>query len=196
MVQATIFRFAFTFTALPLLLAAAPPDIMAKPDVGEMPAAPSRTQAPTIMDILSQGRDFSTLVSYIKIAGLESTLASPGPITLFAPSNAAFEKLPESARDTLAKPENKSVVAQILSHHALAGDVSAAELTSKVKAGGGAMKLTTLAGQTITAELVGTALFLVDASGNRARVSQADLHQSNGTIHVIDSILLPQPQKK
>jgi uncharacterized surface protein with fasciclin (FAS1) repeats len=135
--------------------------------------------------------DHTTLVAAVKAADLVATLQSAGPFTVFAPVNAAFAKLPAGTVDTLLKPENKATLAKILTYHVVAGKMSAADLKKAVKMGGGKAMLTTVAGGSLTATMKGGKLMLTDEKGGMATVMQADVMQSNGVIHVIDSVALP-----
>jgi uncharacterized surface protein with fasciclin (FAS1) repeats len=135
--------------------------------------------------------DHTTLVAAVKAAGLVQTLEGPGPFTVFAPVNAAFEKLPAGTVDTLLKPENKSTLVKILTYHVVAGKLSIADLKKQIKAGGGKAMLKTVEGGTLWAMMDGTSIVLKDEKGGMAKITQADVFQSNGVIHVIDSVLLP-----
>lgn len=133
----------------------------------------------------------STLVAAVKAAGLVETLQSAGPFTVFAPTNAAFDALPAGTVDTLLKPENKSTLAGILTYHVVAGNVEAAALIGMIKDGGGKATVTTVQGENLTAMLDDGKVKLTDAKGNVATVTATDLKQSNGVIHVIDTVLMP-----
>ena len=135
--------------------------------------------------------DHTTLVAAVKAADLVATLQSAGPFTVFAPVNAAFAKLPAGTVDTLLKPENKATLAKILTYHVVAGKMSAADLKKAIKMGGGKAMLKTVAGGTLTATMKGGKLMLTDEKGGMATVTQADVNQSNGMIHVIDGVVLP-----
>ena len=137
-------------------------------------------------------KDHTTLVAAVKAAGLVETLSGKGPFTVFAPVNAAFDKLPKDTVPTLLKPENKGTLAGILTYHVVAGKLSAQELATRAKENGGKAELKTVAGGTIT--LMGDdkgGWWVVDAKGGKAKITIADVNQSNGVIHVIDSVLLP-----
>jgi uncharacterized surface protein with fasciclin (FAS1) repeats len=136
-------------------------------------------------------KDHTTLVAAVKAAGLVETLAGPGPFTVFAPTNAAFAKLPAGTVETLLKPENVDTLRAVLTYHVVPGRVTAAELVAKINAGGGEAKLTTVQGDTLTATLMGKTVMLTDGKGGMAHVTQADLLQSNGVIHVTDAVSLP-----
>jgi uncharacterized surface protein with fasciclin (FAS1) repeats len=145
-----------------------------------------------IIENAVNSKDHTTLVAAVKAAGLVDTLSGPGPFTVFAPVNAAFEALPAGTVDNLMKPENKDTLVHILTYHVVAGDMSGADIMAKAKAMGGKVNLTTVSGDTITAEVKGDNLWIYDESGNAAKVTIADVNQSNGVIHVIDKVLLPK----
>ena len=136
-------------------------------------------------------KDHTTLVTAVKAAGLVDTLESPGPFTVFAPTNAAFAKLPAGTVETLVKPENKQKLTQILTYHVVPGRLSAADLMAKAKAGGGQAMLKTAEGEDLTVKVKGGAVWLVDAKGGMARVTIPNVNQSNGVIHVVDTVLMP-----
>jgi uncharacterized surface protein with fasciclin (FAS1) repeats len=118
-------------------------------------------------------------------------LEGKGPFTVFAPTNAAFEKLPAGTVDTLLKPENKEKLAGILTYHVVAGKWTAEQLAEKIKASNGTAELKTVNGETLTAKLDGDSIVLTDEKGGTAKVTTADVLQSNGVIHVIDTVLTP-----
>ena len=136
-------------------------------------------------------KDHTTLVAAVKAAGLVDTLSGPGPFTVFAPTNAAFDKLPPGTVGTLVKPENKATLTKILTYHVVAGRLTAADLKAKIKAGGGKATLTTVQGEPLTVSLMGTKLMLTDAKGGMSNVTIANVLQSNGVIHVVDTVLMP-----
>lgn len=136
--------------------------------------------------------DHKTLVAAVKAASLVDTLASGGPFTVFAPTDAAFAKLPEGTVATLLKPENKAQLQQILTYHVVPGAVTAAKLVAAIQAGGGSAELTTVQGGRLTARIMDGKVMLTDARGGMATVTKADLMQSNGIIHVTDAVSLPQ----
>ncbi len=129
-------------------------------------------------------KDHTTLVAAVKAAGLVDTLSSKGPFTVFAPTNAAFGKLPAGTVDTLVKPENKAMLTKILTYHVVPGKLNAADLTE-------GRTLTTVEGETLTVKLDGKKVWLIDAKGGKSSVTIADVNQSNGVIHVIDTVLMP-----
>jgi len=131
------------------------------------------------------------LAAAVKAAGLEATLAGPGPYTLIAPSDAAFEKLPAGALDTLMKPEGRAELTAVLTHHILPGTILAADIGKAIDAGGGKALIATIGGGTLTATREGAGILLADAAGTRAMVTAADQQRSNGVIHQVDSVLMP-----
>jgi uncharacterized surface protein with fasciclin (FAS1) repeats len=136
-------------------------------------------------------RDHTTLVAAVQAAGLAETLSGAGPFTVFAPTNAAFAKLPAGTVQTLLRPENKSMLQSVLTYHVVPGRLTASDLMQRIKAGGGQARLTTVNGGTLTARMMGNRVMLVDAKGGMSHVTQADVMQSNGVIHVTDSVSLP-----
>ncbi|HKG76713.1 MAG TPA: fasciclin domain-containing protein [Beijerinckiaceae bacterium] len=157
-------------------------------EVGGAPMYPSKT----IVENAVNSKDHTTLVAAVKAAGLVDTLSGPGPFTVFAPTNKAFEALPKGTVETLVKPENKQKLTGILTYHVVPGKMSAADLAAKVKSGNGKTTLTTAQGGTLTAtDAGGGKLQIVDAKGNKATVTIADVNQKNGVIHVVDTVLLP-----
>jgi uncharacterized surface protein with fasciclin (FAS1) repeats len=135
--------------------------------------------------------DHTTLVAAVKAAGLVDTLQSPGPFTVFAPTNAAFDKLPAGTVDSLLKPESKGMLTSVLTYHVVAGKWSAADLMKKIKEGNGTAELTTVQGGKLWAMSKGKKIMLKDEKGSTTWVTIADVNQSNGVIHVIDSVLMP-----
>ncbi|SRR5258707_4286183 len=136
--------------------------------------------------------DHTTLVAAVKAAGLVKTLEGKGPFTVFAPTNEAFNKLPAGTVDTLLKPENKAKLVGVLTYHVVAGKLSAAKLMADIKKGNGKATLKTVQGEPLTATMSGDLIALQDQSGNTANVTIADVNQSNGVIHVVDTVLLPK----
>jgi uncharacterized surface protein with fasciclin (FAS1) repeats len=139
-------------------------------------------------------KDHTTLVAAVKAADLVETLQSDGPFTVFAPTNAAFDKLPKGTVDTLLKPENKSTLQAVLTYHVLAGKFSAKDIIKAIKKGGGKATFKTVNGGTLTAMLDGKSVILNDTAGNKSTVTIADVNQSNGVIHVVDTVVLPKMQ--
>ncbi|WP_062733965.1 fasciclin domain-containing protein [Sphingobium abikonense] len=157
------------------------------PMVGGAAMSPSKD----IIDNAVNSKDHTTLVAAVKAAGLVDTLKGPGPFTVFAPTNAAFAKLPAGTVDTLLKPENKADLTKILTYHVVPGKLNAADLIAQAKANGGKAMLTTVEGEPLTAWVNGDSVYLQDAKGGKAMVTIADVNQSNGVIHVIDTVLMP-----
>ncbi|NCP18615.1 MAG: fasciclin domain-containing protein [Erythrobacter sp.] len=155
--------------------------------VGGAPMYPTRN----IVENAVNSADHTTLVAAVKAAGLVDTLSGPGPFTVFAPTNAAFDKLPAGTVDTLLKPANKPMLTKILTYHVVPGRVSAEDLMMKIRQGGGMAKLTTVEGGTLTAKMMNGNVVLVDEKGGMATVTQADVFQSNGVIHVTDTVSMP-----
>ncbi len=135
--------------------------------------------------------DHTTLVAAVKAAGLVDTLESAGPFTVFAPTNAAFAKLPAGTVDTLVKPENKATLTKILTYHVVAGKLSSVDLKKQIKAGNGTAELKTVAGGRLWAMLDGNSIVLKDEKGGMSKITQANVFQSNGVIHVIDTVVMP-----
>ena len=160
---------------------------------GEMPMVGGAPMDPAndVVTNASKAGNLKTLVAAVGAAGLVDTLKGAGPFTVFAPDDDAFKKLPEGTVETLVKPENKAKLAGILTYHVVAGKMDTAELSKAIEAGGGKAKLKTVAGGSLTASKEGDSIVLTDATGRKATVSQADVYQSNGVAHVIDTVLLP-----
>ena len=137
-------------------------------------------------------KDHTTLVAAVKAANLVDVLSSKGPFTVFAPVNKAFDKLPEGVVESLLKPENKMKLQAILKYHVVAGKWSANELVKLIKDKGGKVSIETVNGGKITAWMKGGDVYISDANGGKAKVTIADVNQSNGVIHVINSVLLPK----
>jgi uncharacterized surface protein with fasciclin (FAS1) repeats len=166
---------------------AVPAQDMAPKTVGGAPMHASKD----IVDNAVNSRDHTTLVAAVKAAGLVETLKSPGPFTVFAPTNMAFSALPAGTVDTLLKPENKPKLAEVLTYHVVPGKLDAKALAAQIQAGGGKAMLKTAAGGTLTASMRGSDVIVTDVKGNVAKVTTSDVYQSNGVIHVVDKVLLP-----
>jgi uncharacterized surface protein with fasciclin (FAS1) repeats len=175
------------FAVITLTMSAATLQAQKDPDVGGAAMYPSKD----IVANAVNSPDHTTLVAAVKAGGLVDTLSGPGPFTVFAPTNEAFAKLPEGTVDTLLKPENKDQLVKILTYHVVAGKVSSKDLIKMIKKGGGKAELKTVSGGTITASLDMGKVILTDEKGGKATVTIADVFQSNGVIHVIDAVLLP-----
>ena len=145
-----------------------------------------------IVDNAVNSADHTTLVAAVKAAGLVETLKGKGPFTVFAPTNAAFDKLPAGTVDTLLKPENKGMLTNILTYHVLAGRFDSNAIAKKIRAGNGKAWLKAVNGGTLTAWMDGNSLVLTDEKGGQSRVTIGNVYQSNGVIHVVDTVLLPK----
>jgi len=143
-----------------------------------------------IVENAVNSKDHTTLVAAVKAAGLVETLEGPGPFTVFAPTNEAFDKLPAGTVDTLLKPENLAQLKKILTYHVVAGKLTAKDIAKQIKAGGGKATLTTVEGGTLTAMMQGDKLVLTDEKGGTATVTIENVYQSNGVIDVIDTVLM------
>jgi len=157
-------------------------------EVGGAPMYPSKT----IVENAVNSKDHTTLVAAVKAAGLVDTLQSAGPFTVFAPVNAAFEKLPAGTVDMLLKPENKDKLVAVLTYHVLPGKFSAEQIMADITKMGGKATYKTVEGDSLTFSMKDGAVWVWDESGNSAKVTIADVNQSNGVIHVIDTVLLPK----
>ncbi|MDH7796753.1 MULTISPECIES: fasciclin domain-containing protein [unclassified Beijerinckia] len=146
----------------------------------------------TIAENAPNAKNLTTLVAAVKAAGLVDTLNGAGPFTVFAPTNAAFEKLPKGTVETLLKPENKDKLRAILLYHVIPADATAATAMKMVKDDGGSHMAKTAEGEALTLKTSGGKLTVTDASGGTATVTQADVIQKNGVVHVIDRVLLPK----
>ena len=145
-----------------------------------------------IIEIAVNSADHTTLVAAVKAAGLVETLEGPGPFTVFAPTNEAFDKLPAGTVDTLLKPENKATLTKVLTYHVVAGRRSSGDLMKKIKEGKGTTELTTVEGGRLWVMLHdGKHIMLKDEKGGTALITIADVFQSNGVIHVIDRVVMP-----
>ena len=155
--------------------------------VGGAPMYPSKN----IVQNAVNSKDHTTLVAAVKAAGLVDTLQSPGPFTVFAPTNDAFAKLPAGTVDTLLKPENKKTLTNVLTYHVVPGRLSAKDLMDKIRAGNGKAMLKTVEGADLTFAEKDGKLWIWDAKGGSAQFTVRNVNQSNGVIHVIDTVLLP-----
>ena len=157
------------------------------PMVGGAPMLKSKD----IVDNAVNSQDHTTLVAAVKAAGLVETLKGKGPFTVFAPTNEAFDKLPSGTVETLLKPENKEMLTKILTYHVLAGKYDSKEIAKRIRAGHGSAQFKTVSGGTLTATMNGNNLMLKDEKGGISTVSIANVYQSNGVIHVLDTVLMP-----
>ena len=155
--------------------------------VGGAPMYPSKN----IVQNAVNSKDHTTLVAAVKAAGLVDTLQGPGPFTVFAPTNRAFDKLPKGTVPTLLKPENKQMLTNVLTYHVVAGRLSANDLMQTAKRDGGQTKLKTVEGDELTIAANGNTLTVWDSKGGRSNITIRNVFQSNGVIHVVDSVLLP-----
>jgi uncharacterized surface protein with fasciclin (FAS1) repeats len=160
----------------------------ADPMVGGAPMMANKT----IVENASQAKNLTTLVAAVKEDGLVPTLSGPGPFTVFAPTNAAFDKVPKATLDKLLQPDMKADLAKILTYHVVAGKIDAAEIEKNIKADGGSYTMKTVEGEPLTAKMDGDKIALIDAKGTGALIETADVFQSNGVVHVIDSVLMPK----
>lgn len=168
-------------------LAALPQDALAK-----MVGGSEMSASKTIVQNAANSKDHTTLVAAVKAAGLAETLSGKGPFTVFAPTNAAFDKLPDGTVDTLLKPANKDKLANILTYHVVPAKATADAITKMVKDDGGSHDVKTVSGDTLTIKTAGGKVTITDESGQTATVTIADVMQSNGVIHVIDTVFLPK----
>ena len=180
-------RAAFAAAALTALAPTLAAPAFANPKVGGAAMYPTKT----IVENAMNSKDHTTLVAAVKAAGLADTLSGPGPFTVFAPTNAAFAKLPDGTVDTLLKPENKAMLTGVLTYHVVAGRMTSKDLAAAIKAGGGKAMLTTVQGEPLTATMSAGKLMLTDAKGGMSTVTIKDVMQSNGVIHVVDTVLMP-----
>lgn len=163
--------------------------LAANPDVGGAPMFTDKN----IIENAVNSADHTTLVAAVKAAGLVDALMGDGPFTVFAPVNDAFAALPAGTVETLLKPENKDQLTKILTAHVIAGDISAQDIKAKAASSGdGFVHLETLSGDAISAQVRGSSVFVFDENGNAAKITIADVDQSNGVIHVVNKVLLPK----
>ena len=160
---------------------------MKDPMVGGAAMYPSKT----IVENAVNSPIHTTLVAAVKAAGLVDTLNSAGPFTVFAPTNDAFNKLPAGTVDTLVKPENKATLTKILTYHVVSGKITGKDIADGIKAGGGKYEMTTVEGGKLTATMKGKKIMLTDEKGGMAMVTIGNVYQSNGVIHVVDTVLMP-----
>lgn len=156
--------------------------------VGGAPMYPSKN----IVENAVNSKDHTTLVEAVKAGDLVETLMSKGPFTVFAPTNAAFEKLPEGTVEALLKPENQKLLQTVLTYHVVSGKMNAKDLIVAIKKGDGKASLTTVSGGVLIAWMKGNDIYLTDENGGTAKVTISDVNQSNGVIHVIDSVVTPK----
>ena len=147
---------------------------------------------PTIVGVAASNEAFSMLVAAVKAAELVETLNSAGPFTVFAPTNDAFGKLPAGTVETLLKPENKGTLTSILTYHVIAGKFMAGDVVKAIKDSNNAFKVKTVQGGTLTLSIKGESVMITDAKGNTSKITATDVNASNGVIHVIDTVVLPE----
>ena len=176
-----------TVVALGAICAAGTLFAVENPMVGGAPMSANKN----IVENAGKSKDHTTLVAAVKAAGLVETLQGDGPFTVFAPTNEAFEKLPAGTVETLVKPENKKQLTGILTYHVVAGKMTAEKLASEMKSGSGKAMLKTVNGETLTVKMDGDSVVVTDAKGSTSTVAIADVMQSNGVIHVVDTVLMP-----
>ena len=178
----------FASITLAVAMAAGAVSAIAQVTVGGAKMYPTKD----IIDNAVNSKDHTTLVAAVKAAGLVDTLKGPGPFTVFAPTNKAFAALPAGTVDTLLKPENKDKLTTILTYHVVAGNMDSKMLMKAIKDGKGTASLKTVSGGTLTAKSSGKKVMITDENGGTAKVTIADVKQSNGVIHVVDKVLLPK----
>jgi uncharacterized surface protein with fasciclin (FAS1) repeats len=183
-----LYAILFVVVGMLFVSAAASAQMMKEnPMVGGAAMYPSKTIVANAMN----SADHTTLVAAVKAAGLVDTLNSKGPFTVFAPTNAAFDQLPAGTVDTLLKPENKSMLTKVLTYHVVAGKYDSKALAKLIAKGHGMARLKTVSGGTLTAMMDGGNIVLRDEKGGTSTVITADVYQSNGVIHVVNAVLLP-----
>lgn len=154
--------------------------------VGGAPMYPAKN----IIENAVNSKDHTTLVAAVKAAGLVETLSGKGPFTVFAPTNAGFDKLPKGTVETVLKPENKAMLQGILTYHVVAGKLDSKAIAAAIKAGNGTAEFTTVQGGKIWCKMMGKKLVITDEKGNQSTVTIADVYQSNGVIHVVDTVIM------
>ena len=188
-----ITKIAFAFGLGLATLAAAPAFINVSAIAADvMVGGAAMLPTKNIIENAVNSKDHTTLVAAVKAAGLVETLSGAGPFTVFAPVNAAFDALPKGTVETLLKPENKAKLAAILTYHVVAGKMGAADLLKAAEMNGGKAVLKTVAGGSLTVEKTADGVTVTDENGGVAKVTIADVFQSNGVIHVVDKVLLPK----
>src|SRR5579875_3624607 len=160
---------------------------MKDPDVGGAPMYANKTIAMNA----SAAPNLTTLVAAVKAADLVSTLNGPGPFTVFAPTNEAFDKLPAGTVDSLTQPDNKPTLTKILTYHVVKGTYDDKKLMHEIKSHGGTFELTTVEGEPLTLTMEGHMIKITDAKGGTAMITTPDVYQSNGVVHVVDTVLMP-----
>ncbi|MCU1320957.1 MAG: secreted/surface protein with fasciclin-like repeat [Acidobacteriaceae bacterium] len=179
--------FLATMTAAVIAMTSLSASAQKNPDVGGAPMYANKT----IVENAINSPIHKTLVAAVKAAGLVDTLNSTGPFTVFAPTDDAFAKLPAGTVDILVKPESKDTLVKILTYHVVAGKISSRQLAGMIKKGNGKAELKTVQGGMLSASMSGKSIVLTDAEGGTSTITTADVFQSNGVIHVIDTVLMP-----
>lgn len=169
-----------------------PPVVEDKASADPAAEAGAMASTKTIVENAAASPDHKTLASAVQAAGLAGTLSGTGPFTLFAPTDAGFAQVPAVTRDGWMRPAQKEVLAGVLKNHVVEGRLTAADIEARIAEGGGKAVLKTLGGQDLTATKAGNSIILTSASGNKAAVTEADVGQSNGVIHVVDAVLVPK----
>ena len=177
--------------AIVLVLMCGFPALQASAEKDPMVGGAAMYPTKNIVENAVNSKDHTTLVAAVKAAGLVDTLEGAGPFTVFAPTNEAFDKLPAGTVDTLLKPESLSTLKKVLTYHVVAGKLTSKDIAKKIKMGGGKATLTTVAGGSLTATMSGGKLVLTDEKGGTSTVTIANVIQSNGVIHVVDTVLMP-----
>lgn len=180
-----IFLASVAAAALALTTLSAP--AQKNPMVGGAPMYSNKT----VVANASTAPNLTTLVAAVKAAGLVETLSGPGPFTVFAPTNDAFDKLPAGTVANLVKPENKDTLIKILTYHVVAGRITSKQLEKMIKRGNGKATLKTVQGEELTVMMSGSTIMLTDAKGGMSNITTADVYQSNGVAHIIDTVLMP-----
>lgn len=178
--------------AVALVTAAAAPTLAERAEKTVMVGGAAMYPSKNIIENAVNSKDHETLVKAVKAAGLVDTLSGPGPFTVFAPTDAAFAKLPKGTLETLLKPENKDKLAKILTYHVVKANAMSDAIARMIKDDGGKHPITTVSGDRLVAMMKGDKIVLEDEKGGTATVTIANVGQSNGVIHVIDHVLLPQ----
>lgn len=177
----------FAILAGAAILASMPAATLANPMVGGAAMYANRT----IVENAVNSKDHTTLVAAVKAAGLVDTLSGKGPFTVFAPTNAAFAKLPSGTVDTLLNPENKAMLTKVLTYHVVPGRITAQQIAAMAARNHGTASLKTVEGENLSFRKNGGSWWVVDAKGGKARITIPNVMQSNGVIHVIDAVLMP-----
>jgi len=175
-------------SGLALAEAAADAQAAPNPTVGGAAMLPGKT----IVENASAASNLTTLVAAVKAAGLDATLAQPGPYTVFAPTNDAFARLAPGTVDTLLKPENKPTLTKVLTYHVVPGKITIEDLRARAAANNGTVTLTTVEGDPLTVTVEGQMVTLTDVNGNKSYVETGDVKQANGVVHVVNGVVLPK----